>query len=214
MKEFLDLLRNDHHQFDQGKLEDYFGSEPFSLVAQWLKEAIERGVSEPNAMSISTIGLDGYPHSRIVYLKELLEEGPIFYTNYNSAKGKALEANSKVHALIFWPGLERQISITGTVEKVPEEMSDEYFQSRPWGSKIGAWASHQSEELASREELENRVKELAELYPKEVPRPPHWGGYVILPVQIEFWQGRASRLHDRIVFELNDDHWRVFRKNP
>lgn len=214
MKEFLDLLRNDHHQFDQGKLEDHFGSEPFSLVAQWLQEAIERGVSEPNAMSISTIGLDGYPHSRIVYLKELVEEGPIFYTNYNSAKGKALEANAKVHALIFWPGLERQISITGTVEKVPDEISDEYFQSRPWGSKIGAWASHQSEELASRDELENRVKELAELYPKEVPRPPHWGGYVILPVQIEFWQGRASRLHDRIVFELNDGNWRVFRKNP
>src|SRR5574343_189734 len=164
MKEFLDLLRNDHHQFDQGKLEDYFGSEPFALVAKWLLEAFE--------------------------------------------------ANPKVHALIFWPGMERQISITGTVEKVPEEMSDEYFQSRPWGSKIGAWASQQSEELASRDELENRVKELAELFHVEVPRPPHWGGYVIKPIQIEFWQGRASRLHDRIVFELNDGNWRVFRKNP
>lgn len=214
MKEFLDLLKNDHHQFDQGKLEDHFGSEPFALVAKWLREAIEKGVSEPNAMSISTIGLDGFPHSRIVYLKELLEEGPIFYTNYNSAKGKALEANPKVHALIFWPGMERQISITGTVEKVPEEMSDEYFQSRPWGSKIGAWASHQSEELESRKELEHRVEELAKLYPVEVPRPPHWGGYLIKPVQIEFWQGRASRLHDRVVFELNDGNWRVFRKNP
>lgn len=214
MEEFLDLLRNDHHSFDQGKLEDHIGNEPFTLLAKWLREAIEKQVSEPNAMSISTIGLDGFPHARIVYLKELLEEGPIFYTNYASDKGKSIEANPNIHALIFWPGLERQIRIMGTAEKVPEEMSDTYFQSRPWGSKIGAWASHQSEVLASREELEERVHELALKYPVEVPRPPHWGGYLLRPIQIEFWQGRRSRLHDRIVFELEEGSWKIYRKNP
>jgi len=214
MEEFLDLLRNDHHSFDQGKLEDHIGNEPFALLAKWLREAIEKQVSEPNAMSISTIGLDGFPHARIVYLKELLEEGPIFYTNYASDKGKAIEANPNIHALIFWPGLERQIRILGKAEKVPEEMSDTYFQSRPWGSKIGAWASHQSEVLASREELEARVHELAMKYPAEVPRPPHWGGYLLRPIQIEFWQGRRSRLHDRIVFELEEGSWKIYRKNP
>lgn len=214
MEEFLDLLRNDHHSFDQGKLEDHIGNEPFALLAKWLREAIEKQVSEPNAMSIATIGLDGFPHARIVYLKELLEEGPIFYTNYASDKGKAIEANPNIHALIFWPGLERQIRIIGMAEKVPEEMSDTYFQSRPWGSKIGAWASHQSEVLSSREELEARVHELALKYPAEVPRPPHWGGYLLRPIEIEFWQGRKSRLHDRIVFELKDGSWKIYRKNP
>jgi pyridoxamine 5'-phosphate oxidase len=144
----------------------------------------------------------------------LLEEGPIFYTNYASDKGKSIEANPNIQALIFWPGLERQIRIMGTAEKVPEEMSDTYFQSRPWGSKIGAWASHQSEVLASREELEERVHELALKYPVEVPRPPHWGGYLLRPIQIEFWQGRRSRLHDRIVFELEEGSWKIYRKNP
>jgi pyridoxamine 5'-phosphate oxidase len=195
-------------------LEDHIGNEPFTLLAKWLREAIEKQVSEPNAMSISTIGLDGFPHARIVYLKELLEEGPIFYTNYASDKGKSIEANPNIQALIFWPGLERQIRIIGTAEKVPEEMSDTYFQSRPWGSKIGAWASHQSEVLASREELEARVHELAMKYPTEVPRPPHWGGYLLRPIQIEFWQGRKSRLHDRIVFELEEGSWKIYRKNP
>jgi pyridoxamine 5'-phosphate oxidase len=214
MKDFLDLLRNDHHQFDQGQLEDHVGKEPFLLLAKWLREAVEKNVSEPNAMSISTIGLDGFPHSRTVYLKELLEEGLVFYTNYQSDKGKAITENPKVHALIFWPGLERQISVSGYAEKVPEEMSDAYFQSRPWGSKIGAWASHQSDKLTSREELEDRVHELAVKFPGEVPRPPHWGGYLIRPVKIEFWQGRRSRLHDRIVFEKEGDTWSIYRKNP
>lgn len=214
MKDFLDLLRNDHHQFDQGKLEDHVGSDPYALLARWLREAVEKGVSEPNAMSVSTIGLDGFPHSRTVYLKELLEEGLVFYTNYNSDKGKAINKNPNVHALIFWPGLERQISVTGIAEKVPEEMSDAYFQSRPWGSKIGAWASHQSEMLTSRQELEDRVHQLAEKFPGEVPRPPHWGGYLIRPIKIEFWQGRRSRLHDRIVFEKGKNTWKIYRKNP
>lgn len=214
MDDFLELLRNDHHQFDQGKLEDHIGNEPFSMLAKWLREAVEKGVSEPNAITISTLGLDGFPHARIVYVKELLEEGVVFYTNYHSDKGQAIENEPKIHGLLFWPGLERQISITGTAERVPEEMSDAYFASRPWGSKIGAWASHQSEKLSSRKELEDRVHYYAEKYPTEVPRPPHWGGYLLKPVKIEFWQGRRSRLHDRLVFEWLDGKWEIYRKNP
>lgn len=215
MDAFINQVKNDHHQFDQGKLEDHVGDEPFALMAKWLRDAVEKPTNEPNAMAVSTIGLDGFPHSRVVYLKELLEEGLVFYTNYHSDKGKAIEQNPNVHALFFWSELERQISVTGTVSKVPEEMSDEYFQSRPRGSKLGAWASHQSERLSSRAELEERVQQLATQYHEDVPRPPHWGGYIIEPLRIEFWQGRPSRLHDRIVFEKQQNgSWDIYRKNP
>lgn len=214
MQDFLDLIRNDHHQFDQGKLEDHFDDQPFSLISTWLKEALERNVHEPNAISVSTIGLDGFPDTRVVYIKELLEEGIVFYTNYNSDKGKAIATNNKVHVLFYWPELERQIRIAGFVEKVPEEMSDAYFQSRPYSSKIGAWASEQSQRIESRQILEERVKAYSEQFPTEVPRPPHWGGYLVRPVKVEFWQGRPSRLHDRIVFELNGTDWNLYRLNP
>jgi pyridoxamine 5'-phosphate oxidase len=215
MDQFLNQVRNDHHQFDKGKLEDHVGDEPFALIAKWLQEATLKPVNEPNAMAISTIGLDGFPHSRIVYLKEILSEGIVFYTNYNSDKGKAIAVNNKVNALFFWPELERQISIAGLVEKIPAEMSDDYFHSRPRSSKLGAWASHQSEKLTSRDELEERIQALSEQFPDEVPRPPHWGGYIIQPTRVEFWQGRSSRLHDRIVFEkTTSDAWEVYRKNP
>jgi pyridoxamine 5'-phosphate oxidase len=215
MDAFINQVKNDHHQFDQGKLEDHVGDEPFALMAKWLRDAVEKPTNEPNAMAVSTIGLDGFPHSRVVYLKELLEEGLVFYTNYHSDKGRAIEQNPNVHALFFWSELERQISVTGTVSKVPEEMSDEYFQSRPRGSKLGAWASHQSERLNSRAELEERVQQLATQYHEDVPRPPHWGGYIIEPLRIEFWQGRPSRLHDRIVFEKQQNgSWDIYRKNP
>ena len=215
MDQFLNQVRNDHHQFDKGKLEEHFGDEPFALMAKWLQDATLKPVNEPNAMAVSTIGLDGFPHSRIVYLKEILSEGIVFYTNYNSDKGKAIAVNNKVNALFFWPELERQISIAGLVEKIPAEMSDDYFRSRPRSSKLGAWASHQSEKLTSRDELEERIQALSEQFPDEVPRPPHWGGYIIQPTRVEFWQGRPSRLHDRIVFEKTAaETWDIYRKNP
>ncbi len=214
MDDFLDLIRNDHRQFDQGKLEDHYEDNPFGLISTWLREALERNVHEPNAITVSTNGLDGFPETRVVYIKELLEEGIVFYTNYNSQKGKAIAQNNKVHVLIFWPELERQIRVSGLIEKVPEEMSDAYFQSRPYGSKIGAWASDQSEKIESRQVLEQRVVEFSNKFPTDVPRPAHWGGYLVRPVKVEFWQGRPSRLHDRIVYELNENTWNLFRINP
>jgi len=214
MEDFSDQIRNDHHQFDKGKLEEHVGSEPFTLATAWLKEAKEFPVNEPNAMSISTVNTEMQPSSRIVYLRELKEETFIFYTNYSSEKGKNIAANPNVHLLFFWPELERQISISGKAEKVPAEVSDAYFQSRPRGSKLGAWASHQSARLTDRSELEARVNALSEKFPEEVPRPEHWGGYKVVPQKIEFWQGRPSRLHDRIVFEKIQGNWEIYRKNP
>lgn len=214
MDSFLKQVRDDHRQFDQGKLEDHVGNEPLKLFSKWLQDAVEKPANEPNAMAVSTIGTDGFPQSRIVYLKELLEEGLVFYTNYLSDKGRAIASDPKVHALLFWPEMERQISVYGTAEKVPEQMSDDYFASRPRGSQIGAWASEQSNKLESRNELERRVEELIKRFPESVPRPPHWGGFLIRPVKVEFWQGRPSRLHDRIIFEKAGDAWSVYRKNP
>lgn len=215
MSDFLDTIRNDHHQFDKGSLDNFSGKDPVELLTSWLKEATDRKVNEPNAMALSTLTKEGIPSSRIVYARELLNDGIVFYTNYNSDKGQAIAENPIVHSLFFWPELERQISITGKTEKISPEVSDKYFKSRPKSSQIGAWASQQSEKLDSRKTLENRIEELLANYPNEVPRPPHWGGYVIIPQKFEFWQGRSSRLHDRIVFEMTTNGlWEIYRKNP
>lgn len=225
MDDFLDQVRNDHHQFDKGRLEDHVGKEPFGLFNSWLKEATALNINEPNAMSVSTVDGEGKVSSRIVYLREIsspprrtasggIEGGFVFYTNYQSQKGKALEQHPQAHLLFFWPELERQVSVSGTVVKAPEAMSDAYFASRPRSSQLGAWASQQSAVLDSRDELEKRVEEVARKFPKDVPRPPHWGGYILQPDTIEFWQGRPSRLHDRIVFEKSGGSWNIYRRNP
>lgn len=214
MDEIIRQLRNDHKDFDQGSLEGHFGHEPFNLFAEWYTEAFTTNQPEPNALTLSTVGNDNQPSSRIVYLKEMVDEHFVFYTNYLSQKGKEIAQQNTVSILFFWPGLQRQIRIEGRAEKLREELSDDYFASRPRESQIGAWASHQSESLNSRDTLLDRFTYYAEKFPDVVPRPPHWGGYSVAPKRIEFWQGRPSRLHDRIVFEKNGDEWIVFRKNP
>lgn len=213
MDEYLKKLRNDHSNFTKGELTDKTPTNPFTFFEKWYKEAFEVQ-KQANAMVLSTVDSEGRPSSRILYLKELSKDGFVFFTNYNSHKGKDMASNPNVSCLFFWEDLERQVRIEGTVEKVSEKESDDYFNSRPRSSQLGAWASLQSEVLASRKQLENRLHEFNLKFTKQVPRPEHWGGYVIKARKMEFWQGRASRLHDRIVYEQENGKWRNYRINP
>ncbi len=215
MSNFLDEFRNDHKDFDSGNLTEFFPETPFELFEIWFNEAIKNDEKEPNAFVLSTVDKNHFqPSSRIVYLKELIDNQFIFYTNYQSQKGIELEACPNASMLFFWPGLHRQLRIEGVVSKVSSKTSDSYFASRPRVSQIGAWASLQSEPLENRSDLEKRVLEIEKKFSNDIPRPPHWGGYALKPVIIEFWQGRPSRLHDRIVYEWKDENWSIFRKNP
>ncbi len=197
-------------------LETVVSKLPMELFEQWFTEVeVSGGVEEANAMTVATVGSDGFPKSRIVLLKQYTDQGFIFYTNYNSEKGKAIAENSKVCASFFWPNLERQIIIKGEAKKITKELSDTYFKSRPEGSRLGALASNQSSIITSRAVLETKLKELKEAYKnKEIKRPEHWGGYIIKPVSIEFWQGRPNRLHDRIRYTLEDNNWKIERLAP
>lgn len=189
---------------------------PFLQFADWWQQAIESEIDEVNAMTLATASLEGVPSARIVLLKGYDEKGFVFYTNYESAKGQELAENPRASLLFFWKELERQVRITGLVEKVSATESDEYFLSRPTGSQIGAWASPQSHVIENRSWLENRVKELETKFSTEqLTRPAHWGGYRIKPVIIEFWQGRKSRLHDRIQYTLQENNsWKIERLAP
>jgi pyridoxamine 5'-phosphate oxidase len=184
---------------------------------RWLDEALQAQLEEPTALTLSTVGPDGQPSARVVLLKGLPNDnGFLFYTNYESRKGQDLAHSPKAAITFFWPGLERQVRIEGVVEKAPESTSTEYFQSRPRGSQIGAWASPQSQRIGSREELEQRELEITERFAEQdpLPRPPHWGGYVLRPQRVEFWQGRPSRLHDRLLYERTADGWQRSRLAP
>ena len=190
---------------------------PMELFQKWYIEADEfDGIQESNAMHVSTIGLDGFPKTRVVLLKRYTWEGFIFYTNYTSEKGKAIENNPKVCLSFFWEGLERQIIIKGEAEKIAPNLSDGYFESRPTGSKLGAWASDQSKVIASREELDKKLLFFEKKFEnKDIPRPPHWGGFLVRPLSIEFWQGRPNRMHDRIRFELQENYnSKIERQEP
>jgi pyridoxamine 5'-phosphate oxidase len=190
--------------------------DPIMQFSKWWDEAVASDIAEVNAMTLSTVDETGQPSSRIVLLKGFDQNGFVFFTNYRSHKASQMEANEKVSLLFFWKELERQVRIQGVVSKIPASDSDEYFQSRPEGSKIGAWASPQSQVIPSRNIIEDNVKEIEKKFGgMPVSRPPHWGGYIVRPNYMEFWQGRSSRLHDRIQFEPEaGGTWRISRLAP
>ena len=190
---------------------------PMELFQTWFFEVEEFGGDvESNAMTISTIGNDGFPKNRAVLLKKYTWEGFIFYTNYNSEKGKAIEKNPNVCLSFLWHNIERQIIIKGVAEKISENLSDGYFESRPDGSKLGAWASDQSEVVPSRKYLDERLSNFEKQFEnKEITRPNNWGGYIVKPISIEFWQGRPNRMHDRIRYTLQENFdWKIERLAP
>ncbi|MBZ0249497.1 MAG: pyridoxamine 5'-phosphate oxidase [Burkholderiales bacterium] len=190
-------------------------ADPFKQFHAWLREAIEAQVPEPTAMTLATAGASGRPAARIMLLKALDDRGFVFYTNYASRKGAELEARPAAALTFFWKELERQVRIEGAIEKVSAAESDEYFASRPLGSRIGAWASTQSATIESRQWLEARVKAAEAQHGGSPPRPPHWGGYRVIPDWLEFWQGRQSRLHDRIAYTRGaGGGWQVTRLSP
>ena len=213
-----DAIRAMRRSYGEVGLEN-LPADPFAAFTNWLKEAAENSfIVEPNAMVLSTLGDKEHISTRTVLLKDISEGGFTFFTNYSSRKAQAIELNSQVTLLFPWFTMERQVSISGFAEKISEAESTEYFVTRPWASQIGAWASAQSAPLASREELEQRFVGASEKWPEgsSVPKPPHWGGYRVTPISIEFWQGRYSRLHDRLRYERANSNaeWEITRYYP
>lgn len=187
---------------------------PFQQFETWWNEAISSDIDEANAMSLSTINHLNKPTSRTVLLKGFDEEGFSFFTNYNSSKGHQIEKNTNVALCFFWKELQRQIRIEGVAKKLTDKENDDYFNSRPLGSRIGAWASPQSEVIKNRTVLEENEKKIQQEFGDNIKRPDHWGGYKVIPNYFEFWQGRASRLHDRIAFTLENNNWKIVRLAP
>lgn len=206
------LARKEYSQHELS--EENCPSKPHLLLDQWLKDA-HTDSEDANAMTLSTVDASGQPSSRIVLLRDLNERGITFYTNYKSRKGQNVLDNKKVALNLFWPWMERQVRVEGILEKIDDSISDQYFASRPRESQLGALASNQSETMTSRSVLEERIKELEIEYAgKVIPRPSHWGGYIVIPNYFEFWQGRQSRLHDRIAYERINQTWTTCRLFP
>ncbi|MDP3150578.1 MAG: pyridoxamine 5'-phosphate oxidase [Ignavibacteria bacterium] len=197
--------------FDETHVNQY----PIDQFEIWFNEAVYAKIEEPNAMTLATLSNEGFPNARIVLLKEFDKKGFVFYTNYRSHKGKELELNPTAVLLFFWKELVRQVRIKGKVEKVSGDESEEYFHSRPRESQLGAWASKQSSEIPDRKFLEDKFQSLQKEYDgKEIPLPSFWGGYRVIPFEIEFWQGRENRLHDRILYRLVENDWNISRLSP
>lgn len=213
LKKHITKLRED---FTKGTLKEHdVNKDPSLQFELWLQEAVISGVPEVQAMNLATVSAEGKPSSRIVYLREFNNDRYWFYTNYNSKKSKDLLVKPFAALTFFWPELERQIRIEGIVEKAETSASDNYYNARPYESQLGAWASNQSEKLNSREELENKLEELKNRFsPETIHRPDFWGGFVLRANYYEFWQGRKSRLHDRITYELENNAWKISRLSP
>ena len=195
--------------------ESEVAADPMAQFKRWFDEAMTAKLPEPNAMTLATVGADGQPSARIVLLKGIDEKGFTFFTNYESRKGLDLAANPRAALLFHWVQLERQVRVEGRVEKVDDGESDAYYATRPLGSRLGAWASEQSREVAGRDVLEQRESEYRAKFGENPPRPAHWGGYRLVPTALEFWQGRPSRLHDRIAYRLDaTDGWKIVRLSP
>lgn len=213
----MENLHDKRKVYEKSQLiESEIKQNPIEQFRDWFLEASENAnISEANAMAVSTVEDDGCPRTRMVLLKAYTFEGFIFYTNYDSRKGKAIEQNHKACLHFFWPNLERQIIIKAELEKIAENLSDGYFHSRPKGSQLGAAVSPQSQIIPNREFLEEKLKSLEKEFENtEVPRPENWGGYIAKPYEIEFWQGRPNRLHDRIIYTLDDLDWKISRLAP
>jgi len=207
-------LRKDYSS--ETLLETAISTHPIHQFDKWWQQAIDSQIDEANAMTLATASSDGMPSARIVLLKGFNQQGFVFFTNYKSYKGLQLEENPKACLVFFWKELERQVRIIGLVNKISEQESDEYFHSRPIGSQVGAWTSPQSHVIPNRSWLDEQYHKLSkELQEKNIERPPHWGGYIVKPVIMEFWQGRPSRLHDRIQYTLQENgEWKIERLAP
>ncbi|NLJ21219.1 MAG: pyridoxamine 5'-phosphate oxidase [Bacteroidales bacterium] len=209
------MLKDLRKQYDRFTLkESNILENPFQQFKLWLSEAIKNEEYEPNAMMLSTVDAELQPHSRMVLLKELTDEGFVFFTNYEGNKGLQILHNNQVSLLFFWPVLERQVRITGVAEKIAEQVSDEYFKIRPFLSQIAAWASPQSRKIPSREYLDKQFELYKHQFGAKVPRPPFWGGFLVRPKTFEFWQGRPDRMHDRLLYTKNDQQWEIYRLAP
>lgn len=189
-------------------------SDPFRQFERWFEDALRARLPLPNAMTLATVTAAGAPSARIVLLKGIERGGFVFYTNYRSRKGRELEARADACLISFWPELERQVRIEGGVEKVAEAEADDYYATRPLGARLSAWASAQSERVADRAALEAALEEAQRRYGERPPRPPHWGGYRVIPDSFEFWQGRADRLHDRLLYRREGSDWTIERLAP